>query len=112
MKAVLLSLALAVGQMMSMQEKPVVHLKPHSDSVDTAFNGMLLELDHSPEVIHLPKYPPSADPQGAQWSVDIKNFGPHPVTVIDRGPFSVTIHVNQLVHIYSNGIGYYLKAHE
>jgi hypothetical protein len=99
MKAIVVSLALLAGQMITMQEKPVVHLKPHQDTIEAGYGGMLLELDHSPQALRLPKFPPKPDPQGAQWSVDVKNFGPWPVTVQDYGNFSVKVNLNQTVHI-------------
>jgi hypothetical protein len=110
-KSLLSILALFAGQAVLMQSKPVIHLRPHIDIIDAAWHGDLLELDHSPQVIYLPRYPPKADVQGNLWSLDIKNFGPLPVTVTANVQFSVTINTNQTVHVYSNGTGYFLKAH-
>ena len=109
MKALLLSLAFFVGQMITMQAKPVVHLKPHKDGVEAAFGGSILELQNAPPILHLPQYPPKPDSQGTQWAVDIKNFGPHAVTIVDNGHFTTTISLNQTVHIYSNGTAYFLQ---
>lgn len=109
MKILAVSLALLFGQMVTMQQKPVVHLKPHKDGIEVGFTGMLLELDHSPQIIHLPQYPPKPDPQGNEWHVDVKNFGPLPVTVVDTTHFSKQILLNQTIHIYSNGTFYLLK---
>jgi hypothetical protein len=109
MKALLISLALMTGQMMSMQNKPVVHLAPHSNLIEVAFDGSMLELQNAPELLLLPKYPPKLNSQGEQWSVNIKNFGPHPVQVEDKQHFIARVEVSQTVHIYSNGTAYYLK---
>jgi hypothetical protein len=111
MKALLISLALFTGQMVSMQDKPVIHLKPHSDLIEVGFAGSILELQNAPAYLHLPKLPPKPDGQGNQWLVDIKNFGPHSVLVDDgvQNRFSVQIDVSQIVHIYSDGTRYYLK---
>jgi hypothetical protein len=109
MKALLISLAFFVGQMITMQDKPVVHLKPHKDTIEVSFAGSILELQDAPQYLHLPEYPPKPDAQGNQWAVDIKNFGPRAVTIVDKEHFSTTIHLNQTVHIYSNGTAYFLK---
>jgi hypothetical protein len=109
MKTLLISLALFAGQMISMQEKPVVHLRPHADIIDVQYGGSLLELQNAPEYVHLPVQPPKADPQGTQWFIDIKNFGPRPVSIVDKAHFNLKINISQTVHIYSNGISYYEK---
>ncbi len=108
MKALLISMALLTGQIMSMQDRPVVHLKPHSDLIEVGFSGSLLELQNAPESLRLPKLPPRPDGQGNQWFVDVKNFGPHPV-LIGGNNFTQQVGVGQTVHIYSNGTMYYLK---
>lgn len=109
MKALLMSLAFFASQMITMQNKPVVHLKPHKDGIDVSFAGSILELQNAPPHLHLPEYPPKPDAQGNQWTVDIKNFGPGVVTIVDKEHFSTTILLNQTVHIYSNGNAYFLK---
>jgi hypothetical protein len=109
MKTFLFSLALFAGQMMTMQEKPVVHLKLHSDLIDVAFAGSLLELSNAPQIVHLPALPPRRDGQGNQWTIDIKNFGPRAIKVVGKAGFNVDIRVDQTVHVYSNGAAYFLK---
>jgi len=109
MNALLISMALLVGQTMSMQERPVIHLKPNSDLIESGFSGALLELQNAPGYLHLPKFPPKPDGQGKQWFVDVKNFGPHPVVIDDRQHFNLRVGVSETVHIYSNGTMYYLK---
>jgi hypothetical protein len=109
MKAILVSLALLTGQMISMQGKPVVHLEPHSNLIEVAFAGSMLELQNAPEQLLLPKFPPKPNSEGKQWAVDVKNFGPHPVLIVDKDHFSTSVGVSQTIHIYSNGTAYYVK---
>jgi hypothetical protein len=110
MKAVAFALALFIGQAITMQDKPVVHLKaPHGDIIQAAFGGSRVELSQAPPVIYLPVQPPKPGADGNPWTVDVKNFGPAPVTVVDKGPFSAQVSVNQTIHIYSNGSIYILK---
>jgi hypothetical protein len=105
----LFALILFAGQAMNLQEKPVVHLKPHTDLIRTEFRGSLVELSHAPPVVHLPAAPPKPDADGNQWTVDVKNFGPAPVNVVDNGTFSAQVGVNQTIHINSNGSKFILE---
>ena len=109
MKPVLVALALFAGQAMTLQDKPVVHLKPHTDAILQTFGGSLLELSYAPKVVYLPVAPPKPDAAGNQWTIDAKNFGPQPVTVAGKGAFSVHVAVGQTVHILSNGNKYLVK---
>jgi hypothetical protein len=103
-------LVLALGQMNTMQKKDVVHLRPHQDMIEAGFDGKILELIHAPAVVHLPLFPPKGDAFGNSWEVDIRDFGPSPVTVVGKSGFSVQIGVGQMVRIYSNGARYSLTA--
>jgi hypothetical protein len=96
--------------MNTLQDKTVVHLQPHRNSISSIFGGELLELANAPSVIDLPLHPPKVDSQGIPWSIDIKNLGPMTVTVIDKPQFNVQINVGQTVHIYWNGTVYLLKS--
>jgi len=109
MKTSLIYLALLLGQVNTLQDKPVVHLQPHRNSVDIGFGGDLLELISAPAVLTLPGVPPKLDSQGSPWSVDVKNLGPGAVTVTGKAQFNVKIAVGQTVHICSNGTVYSLK---
>jgi len=109
MKSILLAVALFAGQAMTLQDKPVVHLMPHTDIIQPAFGGSLLELSQAPPVVYLPAPPPKADANGIQWTIDVKNFGPLAVTVADKGTFSTPVAVGQTIHILSNGSKYVLK---
>jgi hypothetical protein len=105
MKILILCFCALVSQL-NAQEKPVVHLQPHRDSVDAKFGGSLLELIDAPPVIWLPAPPPQLDAQGNQWSIDVKNLGPHTVTINDKTNFSQRIMVGETLHINSNGKSY------
>jgi hypothetical protein len=109
MKVACAFLVFVAFQAMTLQDKPVVHLRPHSDLIELAFGGSLLEIDHGPQVVHLPKFPPRPDADGDQWTIDVKNFGPAPVTIEGVFQFSVQVGVNQTIHIYSNGRAYLLR---
>jgi hypothetical protein len=109
MKTSLFCLALLVGQMNTLQDKPVTHLPPHRANIDSGFGGKLLELANSPSVIDLPLDPPKDDSQGIPWSIDVKNLGPVAVTVFGKAQFSVRINVGQTVHIYWNRTAYSLN---
>ena len=109
MRMILVCLAVIVGQMNTLQDKPVVHLQPHSGAIQVDFGGKLLELLHAPTIIYLRMTPPVLDSHGNSWSVDIKNLGPGVVTVVGKDQFSLRIIVGQIVHILSNGTSYSLK---
>jgi len=108
MKIVLISIAFIFGQMNALQEKPVVHLLPHSGAIQADFGGKRLELQHAPTIIYLPMTPPRVDSQGNPWSVDINNLGPGAVTVVGTNQFSSRIAISQSIQIFSNGTSYSL----
>ena len=94
-----------------MQDKPVVHLKPHTDITCEAFDTSLLELSQAPQIVYLPATPPKPNGKGQQWTIDVKNFGPLPVTVSDKGAFGVPVAVGQTVHILSSNGSKYIVRH-
>ena len=108
MKTSLFCLALLVGQMNTLQDKPVVHLREHQSTIDAEFGGDLLELINAPSVVHLPVRAPKLDSRGKPWTVDVKNFGPGAVTVVGKTQFNVQINVGKTVHIRSDGVVYSL----
>jgi hypothetical protein len=59
MKALLICVAVIIGQMNTLQDKQVVHLQPHSGAIRADFGGKLLELLDAPAIIYLPMAPPS-----------------------------------------------------
>lgn len=106
MKTILMCLALFLGQMNTLQDKPVVQLREQQGFIKVEFGGDLVELINAPKTIELPKSPPTPDSQGKSWSVDVKNLGPGTVTVVDKAQFSVQVSVGQTVHIKWNGSEY------
>jgi len=106
MKTALICLALLAGQMRTLQDRPVVHLRPDQDFIQNEFGGATVELANSPKVIQLPKQPPTVDSRGKPWAVDIKNSGPNSVTVVGRAGFSVLVQVGQVVHIKFTATGF------
>jgi hypothetical protein len=109
MKPIFIALALFAGQAMTMQDKPVVHLKPHADIILQSFGSSLLELSQAPQIVYLPATPPKPDANGQQWTIDVENFGPLPASASDKAAFSVPIAVGQTVHILSNVNKYIVK---
>jgi hypothetical protein len=109
MKTLVISLALVVAQMNTLQEKPVVHLGSHSGAIQTGFGGKLLELLHAPTIIYLPMTPPRLDTQGNPWCVDIRNMGPGAVTVVGTNQFELRVIVGQTARVFSNGTSYSSK---
>ncbi|WP_050061694.1 hypothetical protein [Silvibacterium bohemicum] len=102
-------LALLFGQLVTSQDKPVIHLQPHSGSIDLLDGGKRVDLINAPPTVHLPHPPPKLDLDGNLWAVDVKNLGPKSVTVLGDNQFSVIVNVNQTVHIHSNGSVFTLK---
>jgi len=109
-KSLFVFLALFAGQMMTLQDEPVVRLQPHRDSIEAGFGGKMLQLSNAPAIVHLPISPPKLDDHGNPWKVDVKNFGPGSVTVVDKSGFNAQVSAGQTVHIYWNGTVYSLHA--
>ena len=108
MKILVVSLALCLWQMVTLQDKPVVYLAPHHLGIDPTVGGKLLELENAPGTLTLPMVPPKSDAAGAPWEVDIKNLGPRAVKILGKNGFSISIRVGQTVHVASNGSIYRL----
>ncbi len=109
MKLFFLSLALIAGQMNTLQPKPVVHLRPNQNLIDTGFGGKLLELTNPPSTVRLPIHPEKVDDEGNPWCIDVKNLGPGAAMVTGKMEFRVEVRTGQTVHICSNGRGYSLN---
>jgi hypothetical protein len=109
MKALLVCIAIFIGQMSSLQNKQVAHLPPHRDMIQAESGGKLLELINAPAIIYLPTAAPKLDAQGQSWSIDIRNMGPGVTTVLGQAQFTVRVRVDQTVHVIWNGSSYSLK---
>jgi hypothetical protein len=92
--------------MHTLQDKPVVHLRPHQDVIPIEFGGDLVVITNGPTLVRLPNSPPILDSRRRPWSVEIKNLGPGSVTIVGKAQFSIRIDVNRTVQINSNGTIY------
>ncbi len=108
MTALLLGYFLYIGQLNSMESKPIVHLQPNSPFIRAAFGGKTLDLINAPASISLPAVVPTQDLEGKPWAIDVKNLGPAAVTVVGNRGFSVKVTVGATVHIYTND-GMYVR---
>jgi hypothetical protein len=108
MKVLLGCLAIFLGQLITLQEKPIVRLPPGGDDISIDCGGKVLELVNTPAIVHLPTIPPKVDSSNSPWSVDVKNLGPGAVNVTAGHQFNIRIDVGQTVHIRSTGSGYSL----
>ena len=106
MKIFLIYLAFFAGQMNTLQDKPVVRLRPLQDNIPVEFGGDKVVLSNGPTVLHLPSAPPTLDAQRKPWAVDVKNLGPGTVTIVGIAQFSIQVKVDRTVHILSNGVMY------
>ncbi len=102
---VLLALFFA-GQRILLQDPPIAHLPPHTNSISINFGGKLLELIDAPSTLLLPKNPPGSGRDGERWMVEVRNLGPDVVTLTGRGNFSVSLNPGRTVHVVSNGSVY------
>jgi len=109
MRILLACLAILLGQMITSQAKPVVHLEPNQHTIRADFGGKLLELINAPATVYLPAVPPKRTSPNSSWSVDVKNLGPRVVTVTSQLHFDVHVNVGQTIHISSTGSGYSLR---
>jgi hypothetical protein len=105
-RLMLICVALFAGQMHTLQDKPVVHLRSHQDIIPIEFGGDLVVIANGPTLVHLPNSPPMLDSQRRPWSVEIKNLGPGAVTIVGKGQFSIRVEINRTVQINSNGAIY------
>ena len=102
-------LGFVLGQAITMQDKPVVHLQPHRDIVDQSCGGKMLVLIDAPATVQLPVAPPASDGHGNEWVLDVKNLGPTEVTLTGKVLFLVHVKVGQTVHVRANSTGYEIK---
>jgi hypothetical protein len=105
-KTALFCFALFIGQLPTLQDKPIVHLRPHQDFIPAEFGGDLVEFTNPPPVIQLPQLPPVKDPHGRPWQIELRNMGPGTVTIMGKAQFSLQIPVGKTVTIKSNDGNY------
>jgi hypothetical protein len=93
-------LLLFVGQLNT--SKGAVRLPPGKAAISQDYGGKLVELIDAPAEVSLPPFRASA----TKWSVDIKNLGPHDVTIRSGNQLAVLLHPNESAKIASRGSGY------
>ena len=103
MRSVIFGIALLSGQLITSQEKPVVHLASKAVVIPAVFGGKLLELINAPAVIRLPLQPAKTDMSGNPWLVEVKNLGPRPVSIRDDKTFKIEVIEGQTVKIGWDG---------
>jgi hypothetical protein len=106
MKTFLIYLGLFVGQYNTLQDRPVVRLHPHEDSIPSEYGGDLVELMKAPPVVQLPPLPPVHDSHGRPWSIEVRNLGPGTVTIEGKAQFHVQVPAGNTVTIKSTNVGY------
>ena len=105
MKTFLLYLALFASQYNTLQDKPVVRLNPHQDSIPSEFGGDLVELKNAPPQVQLPPLR-LVDSHGRLWSIEVRNLGPGTVTIVGKVHFHVEVPVGHSVSIKATNAGY------
>ena len=109
MKLFFVPILAIAGQMITMQPKEIVHLRPNSDAIDYKFGGKLLELINAPAIIYLSPVAPKPTAEGTLWTVDIKNLGPASVTLTGLKNYTQVLQVGETVHVVSNGTSYSIR---
>jgi hypothetical protein len=113
MKTLLLCLAVFGWQLQSAPPQKVVR-PVHVASIPGSARGEMVELLRSPDTVSLPVPVPGPDKDGTAWFVDIRNLGPHDVTIqsgdvatIENGPqFTVLLHPKDVTRIRGVGSKY------
>lgn len=105
-RATLISLTLFAAQLPTLQDKPVIHLRPHQDSIPASFGGNVVMIANGPSVVRLPGSPPLLDTHRKPWVIDVRNLGPGAVTVVGNAQFNVKVELNHTVEIQSSGNTY------
>lgn len=104
MNALLFCLLLFIGQLTS--PKDVVRLPPGKDGIPSSYGGKLVELLNAPADVSLPSRPPST---GTMWSVNIKNLGPHEVTIRNGNQMRILLQPNESAILAWRGSSAYVR---
>jgi hypothetical protein len=103
----LLMLAMLIGQSAGARE--IVHLPPGKSAILPSYGGKLVELNNAPTAVYLPsKIPPSTQ---AAWDVEIRNLGPHNVTITSGAQFSTIVHPGETATVALRGSSSYVRTH-
>jgi hypothetical protein len=106
MKALLFYFALFIGQLPTLQDKPVVHMRAHQTNIPIEFGGDVLEFMNAASIVQLPQLAPATDQHGRPWEIEVRNLGPGTLTILGKAQFSVQVAVGQTVQIKSANGGY------
>jgi hypothetical protein len=82
--------------------KDVVRLPAGKAAISQEYDGKLVELVNAPADVFLPLLRPPI----AHWSGNIKNLGPHDVTIRYGTQLAVLLHPNESATIASRGSSY------
>jgi hypothetical protein len=108
MKLILFCIALIAGPSGAAQN--VVRLPPHVSEIAISDGGKTIELLDSAPTVSLPQQPPHMSINGAPWYVDVRNLGPHNVTLQGNHGFAIPLKPGQGVHIRTVVTGYVVTA--
>ena len=100
MTVLIFCLLLFIGQVNTSKE--VVRLGPGKASISQDYGGKLVELINAPAEVSLPSLRRSS----TSWSVDVKNLGPHDVTIRNGDQLTVLLHPSESATFASRGSAY------
>jgi hypothetical protein len=103
MLSTVLSVLFLLGQLNPV--KDVVRLPPGKTTISQDYGGKLVELINAPSDISLPLLRAPA----AHWSVDIRNLGPHDITIRSGTQFAVLLHPNESATIGAKGASTFVR---
>ncbi len=103
MLSTVLSVLFLLGQLNPV--KDVVRLPPGKATISQDYGGKLIELINAPSDLSLP----SLRPPAAHWSVEIRNLGPHEVTIRSGTQFALLLHPNESATIAAKGSSTFVR---
>ena len=103
MLSTVLSVLFLLGQLNLV--KDVVRLPPGKATISQDYGGKLIELINAPSDLSLP----SLRPPAAHWSVEIRNLGPHEVTIRSGTQFALLLHPNESATIAAKGSSTFVR---
>jgi hypothetical protein len=88
--------------------KDVVRLPPNANTISQAYGGKLVELLNAADDVSLPPKPNLSS--GITWSVDVKNLGPHAVTIRNNHQLTVVLLPNESATFTCRGSSTYVRT--
>jgi hypothetical protein len=107
MRTVLFMLAILYGQLAGARE--IVHLPSGKSVILSTYGGKLVELTNASAEVYLPSKIQNAGQQG--WDVEIRNLGPHSVTITNGVQFSTIVHPGETATVALRGSSSYVRTH-